>query len=116
MMRKSVNRPLALTLFFVAILVLCQFFIPQRYSTADIHCSLSDPNQKIEQIRTLYGIPLTVVGTETTPDCSGNPTTQISDFSMQGLLGDILFVAVLGILLYWSFLRLQRFRRRNNAA
>lgn len=115
MMRKIVNRPLALTSFFVAILVLCQFFIPQRYSTAIIGCSLFDPNQRIERFSTLYGIPLTVVGTETTPDCSGNSTTKISDFSMEGLLIDILFVAVLGTLPYWSFLLLQRFRHRNNA-
>lgn len=114
MMRKIVNGPLALTLFFVAILILGQFFIPARYRTAIIGCSLFDPNQRGERFRTLYGIPLTVLGTETIIDCSGNPTTQISDFSMEGLLVDILFVVVVGVLPYLVFSLFDRFRRRNN--
>jgi hypothetical protein len=114
MMRKTIDRRLTLTLFFVAILVLGQFFITQRYRTAIIGCSLVDPDQKGERFSTLYGIPLTVVGTETKIDCSGNPTTQISDFSMTGLLVDILFVVVVGALPHLVFSLFDRFRHRNN--
>ena len=115
MMRK-IDRRLALSLFFVAIFVLCQF-MPVTYRTLVVNCSLVDPNQIIEQFRDSYGAPLPVVDIlTTTTDCSGNPPTKIfNSFSMEGLLVDILFAVVLGILPYFSVWLVQRFRRRNNA-
>lgn len=115
-MRKFINRRLALTLFFVAVFVLCQF-MPVTYRTLVLHCSLVDQNQITEQFRNSYGVPLPVVDfLTTTTNCSGNPPTNIfNSFSIQGLLVDILFAVVLGILPYFSFWLVQRFRRRNHA-
>jgi hypothetical protein len=115
MMRK-IDRRLALSLFFVAIFVLCQF-IPVTYRTLLLNCSLVDHTQISEQFRNSYGAPLPVVDfLTTTTDCSGNPPTSIfNSFSMEGLLVDILFAVVLGILPYFSFWLVRRFRRLNNA-
>jgi len=115
-MTKTVDRRLAFALFFVAIFVLCQV-MPLTQRRQVIHCSLADYNQISEQFLTTYGAPLPVVGFHTTTDCFGNPTPNISDFyfSIEGLLVDILFAVVLGILPYFSFWLVQRFRRHNNA-
>lgn len=115
-MRKFVNGRAVLTLFFVAVFVLCQF-MPVTYRTLAIHCSLVDQNQTAEQFRNSYGVPLPIVDIfTTTTDCSGNPPTNIfNSFSMVGLLVDILFGVVLGIVPYFSFWLVQRFRRRNHA-
>ena len=113
-MRKFINGRLALTVFIVTILVLFQFI--QQIAHVDIlHCSLVDQSQIVKQFYTDYGFPLTVLVTYTTGDCVNNPTTNIYDFSIGGLLVDILFIGVLGALPYLSFLLLRRFRRRNNA-
>lgn len=116
-MRKFVNGRLALTLFFVAILVLCQFIPKKGMSGADCNRSLVDPNANHETtyFPTYYGFPLPIVETYT-EGCAENQTTSISGFYMEWLLFDILFVAVLGgALPYLSFSLLQRFRRRNHA-
>lgn len=114
MMKKTVDRRLALALFIVAILVLCQF-VPQKQNSKLINCSLVDSSQTAERFRTSYGLPLPVVGTYTTTNCSQEPTTQISSFSIEGLLVDILFVIVLGALSYWFFSVWRRSRLRNIA-
>jgi hypothetical protein len=115
MMRKIVNWRLVLTLFVVAILILCQF-IPEK-SIAGIDCnrSLVDPNApyQLGDVNTYYGFPLIVVQTYT-EGCPGNHNTSIAGFYMEGLLGDILFVVVIGTSPYWFFSLWSRFRRRNN--
>lgn len=110
-MKTFVTGRLALTLFFVAVFVLCQF-IPMK-GTAKVNCSLFDPGPPTTYFKTSYGVPVPIILT-LTEGCYENQTTNIVNFSIEGLLVDILFGVVLGIIPYLSFSLLQRFRRHNN--
>ena len=114
MKRKIVDWRLALTLFVVAILVLCQFIPEKGMAGADCRRSLvnTSADDQTTYFPTFYGFPLTVVDTYTA-GCFENRTTHISSWSAEGLLVDILFIGVLGTLPYWFLSLWRRFRRRN---
>lgn len=97
-MRKFVS---GLTLFFVAVFVIIQF-IPMK-GIPKSPCSLSDPGAPATYFDTSYGVPLRVIVTFT-DGCYENQTTNISSFSMEGLLVDISFIVVVGAVPYLVFL------------
>lgn len=115
-MRKFVNKRMALTLFFVALLLLCQFIPKKGMAGADCNRSLVDPSANYETtyFPTYYGFPLNFVDTYTA-GCFESQTTSISSFYIERLLVDILFIVVFGTLPYWFFSLYSRFRHRNHA-
>ena len=114
-MRKNIDLRLTLTLFFIAILVLCQFIPVKGMAGADCRKNLGEVSAEDGEtyFNTFYGFPMTAVDTYTA-DCFENRTTHISNWFPDGVLVDVLFVGVLGTLPYWSFSLWCHFRRRSN--